>query len=173
MDALTVDRIHFAFTATFHYLFPQLTMGLALLILVLKTLAIRTGDGHYDQAARFWGCIFGIDFEALRELSARPVSSRRWMYLSSVPRVWNGPPSLLSRSGQASASRAAMSSGSFRRTALQLSRVVSRAIASNVRCLPQSSRTREAVTARASRTQARARSLPRARRAGGVTGPSS
>src|SRR5271167_4087593 len=62
MDALTIDRIHFAFTATFHYLFPQLTMGLALLIVVLKTLAIRTGDVHYDEAARFWGRIFGINF---------------------------------------------------------------------------------------------------------------
>src|SRR5271157_4116029 len=62
MDAITVDRIHFAFTATFHYLFPQLTMGLALLIVVLKTLAIRAGDEHYNEAARFWGRIFGINF---------------------------------------------------------------------------------------------------------------
>ena len=35
MDALTVHRLHFAFTVTFHYIFPQLTMGLALLILIL------------------------------------------------------------------------------------------------------------------------------------------
>ena len=62
MDALTVDRIHFAFTATFHYLFPQLTMGLALLIVVLKTLALRTGEEHYNEAARFWARIFGINF---------------------------------------------------------------------------------------------------------------
>jgi cytochrome bd ubiquinol oxidase subunit I len=62
MDALTVHRIQFAFTVTFHYLFPQLTMGLSLLIVVLKTLAIRTGDSHYDQAARFWARIFGINF---------------------------------------------------------------------------------------------------------------
>ena len=40
-SALAVDRLHFAFTATFHYLFPQLTMGLALLIVWLKTLALR------------------------------------------------------------------------------------------------------------------------------------
>jgi cytochrome d ubiquinol oxidase subunit I len=33
-DALTVDRLHFAFTVTFHYLFPQLTMGLALLMVI-------------------------------------------------------------------------------------------------------------------------------------------
>jgi cytochrome d ubiquinol oxidase subunit I len=62
MDALTVHRLHFAFTVTFHYLFPQLTMGLALLILVLKTLALRTGNEHYNQAARFWTKIFAVNF---------------------------------------------------------------------------------------------------------------
>jgi Cytochrome bd terminal oxidase subunit I len=44
MDALTADRIQFAFTLVFHYLFPQLTMGLALLILILKTIALRTAN---------------------------------------------------------------------------------------------------------------------------------
>ncbi len=62
MDALTLHRLHFAFTVTFHYLFPQLTMGLALLIVVLKTMALRTGNEHYDQAARFWAKIFAINF---------------------------------------------------------------------------------------------------------------
>ena len=62
MDALTVNRLHFAFTIVFHYLFPQLTMGLALLIVVLKTIALRTGDEHYNRAARFWGRIFAINF---------------------------------------------------------------------------------------------------------------
>src|SRR5215469_16685907 len=61
-SALSVDRLHFAFTVTFHYLFPQLTMGLALLIVILKTLAIRTGDEHYNRSARFWAKIFGINF---------------------------------------------------------------------------------------------------------------
>src|SRR5215469_12244785 len=62
MDALTVHRLHFAFTVTFHYLFPQLTMGLALLILVLKTVALRSGSAHYAAAARFWTKIFAINF---------------------------------------------------------------------------------------------------------------
>lgn len=62
MSAELIHRLHFAFTVTFHYLFPQLTMGLALLIVVLKTVALRTGDGHWDKAARFWGHIFGINF---------------------------------------------------------------------------------------------------------------
>jgi cytochrome bd ubiquinol oxidase subunit I len=61
-NALLVHRLHFAFTVTFHYLFPQLTMGLALLIVVLKTIALRRNDTHYDQAARFWARIFGINF---------------------------------------------------------------------------------------------------------------
>jgi cytochrome bd ubiquinol oxidase subunit I len=62
MDALLLHRIHFAFTITFHYLFPQLTMGLALLIVVLKTLAITKNDERYNQASRFWAQIFAINF---------------------------------------------------------------------------------------------------------------
>ncbi len=62
MDALTLHRIHFGFTITYHYLFPQLTMGLALLIVVLKTLALRTGEEKYDVSARFWAKIFAINF---------------------------------------------------------------------------------------------------------------
>jgi cytochrome bd ubiquinol oxidase subunit I len=61
-SALAVHRLHFAFTITFHYLFPQLTMGLALLIVILKTAALRTGDEHYNRAARFWVKIFAINF---------------------------------------------------------------------------------------------------------------
>ena len=61
-DALVPHRIHFAFTMTFHYLFPQLTIGLAPLIVVLKTLAIRTGNETYNESARFWTRIFGINF---------------------------------------------------------------------------------------------------------------
>ncbi|HXA66840.1 MAG TPA: cytochrome ubiquinol oxidase subunit I [Bryobacteraceae bacterium] len=61
-SALALHRLHFAFTITFHYLFPQLTMGLALLIVMLKTLALRTGNEHYNQAARFWVKIFAINF---------------------------------------------------------------------------------------------------------------
>ena len=61
-DRAFFDRLHFAFTISYHYLFPQLTMGLALLIVVLKTLAIRRNEARYDDAARFWGRIFGINF---------------------------------------------------------------------------------------------------------------
>ncbi len=63
MDAaLFLHRFHFAFTVSYHYLFPQLTMGLALLIVILKTRALRTGDERFDRSARFWGKIFGLSF---------------------------------------------------------------------------------------------------------------
>jgi len=61
-QALDVHRLQFAFTITFHYIFPQLTMGLALLLVYLKTKALRAGDEHYNRAARFWARIFGINF---------------------------------------------------------------------------------------------------------------
>src|ERR1700686_618827 len=61
-DALAVHRLHFAFTVTFHYIFPHLPMGLALLILILKTVALRTGEERWNRAARFWARIFGISF---------------------------------------------------------------------------------------------------------------
>jgi cytochrome d ubiquinol oxidase subunit I len=61
-DALFLHRIHFAFTITFHYLFPQLTMGLAPLIVVLQTIAIRTDNQAWHESARFWTKIFGINF---------------------------------------------------------------------------------------------------------------
>jgi cytochrome bd ubiquinol oxidase subunit I len=61
-DALALHRFQFAFTITFHYLFPQLTMGLALLIVILKTQALRTGQEFYQRAARFWTKIFAIGF---------------------------------------------------------------------------------------------------------------
>jgi cytochrome d ubiquinol oxidase subunit I len=62
MTALAWHRFQFAFTVTFHYLFPQLTMGLALLIVVFKVLALRTRDTRYDELARFWARIFGVNF---------------------------------------------------------------------------------------------------------------
>ena len=62
MSSELIHRLHFAFTITFHYLFPQLTMGLGLLIVVLKSVALRSGSEQWDRAARFWGRIFAINF---------------------------------------------------------------------------------------------------------------
>ena len=61
-DAVIADRIQFAFTLMFHYLFPILTMGLAPLLVVLKTLHLLRRDGKYAAAARFWTKIFALNF---------------------------------------------------------------------------------------------------------------
>jgi cytochrome d ubiquinol oxidase subunit I len=62
MTSELIHRLHFAFTVTFHYLFPQLTMGLGLLIVILKSVALKTGSEEWNRAARFWGKIFAINF---------------------------------------------------------------------------------------------------------------
>src|SRR5581483_591718 len=46
----------------YHYLFPQLTMGLALIIVLLKLMGFWKKDDRYNEAARFWAKIFGINF---------------------------------------------------------------------------------------------------------------
>jgi cytochrome bd ubiquinol oxidase subunit I len=61
-DALLVSRLQFAFTVTYHYLFPMLTMGLAMLICVLKSIYMKNGNELYNFSARFWGKIFAVTF---------------------------------------------------------------------------------------------------------------
>lgn len=61
-DMLFYDRMQFAFTITFHYLFPQLTMGLSLLIVYFKGQFLRTNDVKYNDSAKFWMKIFALNF---------------------------------------------------------------------------------------------------------------
>jgi cytochrome d ubiquinol oxidase subunit I len=61
-DPLFWHRLQFGFTAAYHYLYPQLTMGLALLIVVFKMLGRARGDETYREVARFWIRVFGINF---------------------------------------------------------------------------------------------------------------
>ena len=61
-DASFWHRLQFAFTITYHYLFPQLTMGLAWFLVYWKWRGLRTGDEEYNRAARFWAKIFGLNF---------------------------------------------------------------------------------------------------------------
>ena len=56
------SRIQFGFTITYHYLFPQLTMGLAWFIVYWKWRALRTNDEKYKLASRFWAKIFALNF---------------------------------------------------------------------------------------------------------------
>ena len=56
------SRFQFAFTLIYHYLFPQLTMGLSWFLVYWKWRALKTGDERYNQAVRFWAKIFGLNF---------------------------------------------------------------------------------------------------------------
>jgi hypothetical protein len=74
-DPLFLHRLQFAFTLIYHYLFPVLTMGLAFLIVVMKALGLRRGGERWNEAARFWIRIFGINFAVARGRSAPPSES--------------------------------------------------------------------------------------------------
>jgi cytochrome d ubiquinol oxidase subunit I len=62
MDALTLSRLQFGSTIVYHFLFVPLTMGLALIIAIMETLYVRSGNTTYKRMAQFWGKLFLINF---------------------------------------------------------------------------------------------------------------
>lgn len=62
MNALFLSRMQFAAATFFHFLFVPLTLGLSVLIAIMETKYVRTGDEDYRNMARFWGKIFLINF---------------------------------------------------------------------------------------------------------------
>ncbi len=62
MDVLMLSRLQFAAATMFHFLFVPLTLGLSVLIAVMETVYVKTGDEEYRWMARFWGKIFVINF---------------------------------------------------------------------------------------------------------------
>ena len=62
MDVLTLSRLQFGSTIVYHFLFVPLTMGLALLIAIMETLYVRSGNITYKRMAQFWGKLFLINF---------------------------------------------------------------------------------------------------------------
>ena len=62
MDVLMLSRLQFAAATFFHFLFVPLTLGLSVLLAIMETAYVRTGDEEYRRMARFWGKIFLINF---------------------------------------------------------------------------------------------------------------
>lgn len=62
MDTALLSRIQFGLTAGFHFIFPPLTIGLAWLIVFMKTMYLKTGNEDYWKMSRFWVKIFAIGF---------------------------------------------------------------------------------------------------------------
>lgn len=61
-DVLFLSRLQFALTVMFHYLFPPLTIGLGLLMVVAEGLYLRSGDRVWLRIARFWTRLFAVNF---------------------------------------------------------------------------------------------------------------
>jgi cytochrome d ubiquinol oxidase subunit I len=62
MDVLTLSRLQFALTIAFHYLFPPLSIGLGLLLVIVEGLWLATKNPLYHQMARFWTKVFALTF---------------------------------------------------------------------------------------------------------------
>ena len=62
LDPLLLSRIQFAFTISFHILFPSFTIGLAAWLLVLEILWLKTGKRIYADIMRHWTKIFAVSF---------------------------------------------------------------------------------------------------------------
>jgi cytochrome bd ubiquinol oxidase subunit I len=62
MNALTLARAQFALTVMVHYLYPVLTMGLGVVLVIVASLRLRRPDEVYDRMLRFWTRIFGVVF---------------------------------------------------------------------------------------------------------------
>ncbi|HXO76947.1 MAG TPA: cytochrome ubiquinol oxidase subunit I [Puia sp.] len=62
MDVEILARVQFAFTIGFHYIYPPLSIGLGLILVILEGLYLRTGDKVYEMAVRFWIRIFALIF---------------------------------------------------------------------------------------------------------------
>ena len=62
MDAVFLSRLQFGAAAFFHFLFVPLTLGLSILVAIMETKYVKTGDEDYKRMAKFWGKLFLINF---------------------------------------------------------------------------------------------------------------
>jgi cytochrome d ubiquinol oxidase subunit I len=62
MDVLLLSRIQFALTSAFHYLYPPLSIGLGVMLVIIEGMWLKTGKNLYHQMARFWTKVFALTF---------------------------------------------------------------------------------------------------------------
>ena len=62
MDVEILARIQFAFTVMFHYIYPPLSIGLGVILVIMEGLWLKTGNIRYHNMARFWTRVFGLTF---------------------------------------------------------------------------------------------------------------
>jgi len=62
LDVVSLSRLQFALTIMFHYLFPPLSIGLGVILVLFEGLYLKTGDREYETLARFWTRVFAVNF---------------------------------------------------------------------------------------------------------------
>src|ERR1044071_4908594 len=62
MDVEILARIQFAFTIMFHYIYPQLSIGLGLILVIMEACYLKTGDPLFLQMTKFWTKVFALTF---------------------------------------------------------------------------------------------------------------
>jgi cytochrome d ubiquinol oxidase subunit I len=62
MDVLTLSRIQFGATISFHYIYPPLSIGLGVMLVIMEAAWLRTKNPIYHQMARFWTKVFALTF---------------------------------------------------------------------------------------------------------------
>lgn len=62
MDVLTLSRIQFGATISFHYIFPPLSIGLGVILVIMEAMWLKTGAALYHRMARFWTRVFALTF---------------------------------------------------------------------------------------------------------------
>jgi cytochrome bd ubiquinol oxidase subunit I len=62
MDVLTLSRIQFGLTIGFHYIYPPLSIGLGVMLVIIEATWLRTKNPVYHQMAKFWTNIFALTF---------------------------------------------------------------------------------------------------------------
>jgi cytochrome d ubiquinol oxidase subunit I len=62
MDPVLLAQLQFAITSVYHFFFVPLTLGLSLLVAIMETAWVRTGNQHYKLMTKFWGKLFLINF---------------------------------------------------------------------------------------------------------------
>jgi len=62
MDPTTLARIQFGITTVYHFFFVPLTLGLSVIVAIMETLYVQTGNEVYKRMTKFWGKLFIINF---------------------------------------------------------------------------------------------------------------
>lgn len=62
IDVVTLSRLQFAITALYHFLFVPLTLGLSVMVAIMETIYVMTGNTIWKEMTKFWGILFGINF---------------------------------------------------------------------------------------------------------------